>query len=99
MYTIISFALLLLMFIFSVLLLFKSKKSRQMTLEEGKCPSCEASFKSFKDEQSGSYFKVDVIHVKLLKNHGCSGIKEYEYRCSSCGLVEVHNSVGQGCSV
>ena len=99
MYTIIAILLLLLIAIFSILLYFKSKKSRQDTLDNGICPACLAEPKSFKDENTGTLFKVDPIKKRVLKNHGCSGITEFEYTCTKCGLKEVHNSVGQGCSL
>ncbi|HIP13022.1 MAG TPA: hypothetical protein EYG97_00995 [Arcobacter sp.] len=99
MYTLISSLILFLISIFSVLLYFKSKKDRQYTLDEGTCPSCGETFKSFKDGATNTTFKVDVIKKRILKNHGCSGIIEIEYKCDSCGLKEVHNSVGQGCSL
>ena len=97
MYTIISVLILFLISIFAVLLYFKSKKDRQATLEEGTCPSCGETYRTFKDENTNTSFKVDVIKPRVLKNHGCSGIVEIEYKCNSCGLKEVHNSVGQGC--
>ena len=99
MYTIIGILLLFLISIFSVLLFFKSKKSRQATLDSGTCPSCRATAKSFKDQSTGALFKVEVIKQRLLKKHGCSGISEIEYTCSNCGLKEVHTSVGQNCSL
>jgi C4-type Zn-finger protein len=92
MYTIIGILLLFLISVFSILLFFKSKKSRQQELDNGNCPVCGASAKSFKDENTGSLFRVEVIKQKVLKNHGCSGIIEIEYSCNNCGLKEVHNS-------
>jgi hypothetical protein len=97
MYTIIGILLLFLISIFSILLFFKSKKSRQTILNNGTCPLCNATIKSFKDEKTGALFKVESIKQKVLKNHGCSGIVEIEYTCINCGLKEVHNSVGQNC--
>jgi len=99
MYTIIGILLLFLIAVFSVLLFFKSKKSRQAILDSGTCPSCHATTKSFTDESTGALFKVESIKTRLLKKHGCSGISEIEYICSNCGLKEVHTSVGQGCSL
>ena len=99
MYTIIGILLLFLISIFSILLFFKSKKSRQDLLDKGTCPVCDASTKSFKDEKTGALFKVEVIKQKVLKNYGCSGIIEIEYTCNNCGLKEVHNSVGQNCGL
>jgi len=99
MYSIILILLLFLISIFSVLLYFKSKKDRQSTLDAGTCPRCGETFKSFTDYSTNTTFKVDVIKKRILKNHGCSGIIEIEYRCDACGLKEVHNSVGQGCSL
>lgn len=99
MYTIIGILLLFLIAVFSILLFFKSKKSRQADLDHGVCPTCRAETKSFRDQESGTLFKVEVIKQKVLKNHGCSGIVEIEYSCNNCGLREVHNSVGRGCSL
>lgn len=99
MYTIIGILLLFLISIFSILLFFKSKKSRQVLLDNGTCPVCDTTTKSFKDEKTGALFKVEVIKKRVLKNHGCSGITEIEYTCNNCGLKEVHNSVGQNCSL
>ena len=66
-------------------------------LDEGICPSCHAQPKSFKDENTGTLFKVEPIKQNILKTHGCSGIVEIEYICSNCGLKEIHTSVGRGC--
>jgi len=98
-YTIIATLLLFLIVVFSFLLIFKSKKDSQDTLEEGTCPSCGATFRTFKDNNTNTSFKVEVIKKRLLKNHGCSGVTEFEYTCNSCGLKEVHNSIAQGCSL
>jgi len=98
-YTIISILILFLIIIFSILLYFKQKKDAQALLDEGICYKCHAKAKSFKDEKTNTLFKVDVIHKRLLKNHGCSGVIEYEYTCSSCGLKEVHNTIAQGCGI
>lgn len=35
-------------------------------------------------------FKNEAITKRVLKNHGCSGVVEFEYRCKHCGLKEVH---------
>jgi len=99
MYTIIAILLVFLIAIFSILLYFKSKKSRQMILDNGTCPACQAQVKTFKDENTNTTFKVEPIKKRVLKNHGCSGITEFEYICNNCGLKEVHTSVGQGCSL
>ena len=99
MFTIFGLLILFLLVIFSTLLYFKSKKSRQADLDNGVCPSCKATAKSFQDPKTGALFQVEVIKSRLLKNHGCSGIKEIEYICNNCGLKEVHTSVGQGCSL
>ncbi len=99
MYTIIGILLLFLISIFSVLLFFKSKKTRQNLLDSGTCPSCQATTKSFKDQNTGALFKVEAIKQNILKKHGCSGIVEIEYICNNCGLKEVHNSIGRGCSM
>ena len=99
MYTIVGILLLLLISIFSILLFFKSKKSRQVLLEEGTCPSCNSMVKSFKDENTGGLFKVEVIKKKVLKKHGCSGIVEIEYTCNNCSLKEVHDSITSSCGM
>ena len=99
MYTIIGILLFLLISVFSTLLYFKSKQSRQSILDKGTCPDCHSESKSFKDESTGTFFRVEVIKQRVIKKHGCSGIVEMEYTCNSCGLKEIHNSVGQCCSV
>lgn len=99
MYTLILFLFLFLISIFSILLYFKSKKDNQYILDNGECPICDAKPRAFKDAKTNTEFTVDVIQKKLLKSHGCSGIIEYEYTCSSCGLKDVHNTVGQSCSI
>tara|TARA_B110000046_G_C12972367_1_gene389497 strand:- start:678 stop:962 length:285 start_codon:yes stop_codon:yes gene_type:complete len=93
-YTIIGILLLFLISIFTILLFYKSKKTRQYKLESGNCPACGATTKSFKDENTGSLFKVESVKQKILKNHTCSGVFEIEYKCNNCGLKEVHNSLG-----
>ena len=99
MYTIISLSIIFLLVIFSILLYFNSKKSRQADLDNGICPRCGASSKKFTDPNTGVDFKIDVIKARLIKSHGCSGISEIEYRCSSCDLKEIHTTVGQGCNI
>ena len=99
MYTIVGIILLLLIVVFSTLLYFKSKKDRQATLDSGICPTCQAEPKSFTDQATNSHFTVEPIKQRVLKKHGCSGIVEIEYSCNSCGIKEVHTSVGQGCSL
>ncbi|MEA3553982.1 MAG: hypothetical protein U9R39_06240 [Campylobacterota bacterium] len=99
MYTVFGLLILFLIVIFSTLLYFKSKKSRQADLDNGICPACGATTKSFKDPNTGVLFNVESIKAKVLKSHGCSGIKEIEYICNNCGLKEVHTSVGQNCGL
>ncbi|RLA79422.1 MAG: hypothetical protein DRG78_12975 [Epsilonproteobacteria bacterium] len=99
MYTIVSLLIILLLVIFLTLLYFKSKKTRQADFDNGICPQCGASSKSFFDPETKQEFYVDVIKQRVVKKHGCSGIVEIEYRCNSCDLKEIHTSVGQGCQL
>lgn len=99
MYTILTLLLIFLILIFAIALYFKSKKNRQADLDNGICPRCGATAKVFTDQETGTKFKVDAIKARIIKNHGCSGINEIEYRCSSCELKEIHTSVGQGCGI
>lgn len=91
MQTLIFLIIAFLMVIFSILLYMKSKTSRVQKLNSGECPSCGERARVFKDEATGTNFKVDVIKARMLKNHGCSGVKDIEYKCSACGLKEVHS--------
>ena len=59
-------------------------------LNQGECPSCGEKPRTFKDNNTNTTFTVDIISKRVLKNHGCSGVVEFEYRCKSCGLKEVH---------
>jgi len=90
MYTIIFLILIFLMFIFSVLLYFKQKHSRFDTLDSGVCPACGAKTKIILDSDNDTEFKVPVIRKRILQSHGCSGVLEFEFKCSECGLKEVH---------
>ncbi|MEA3353401.1 MAG: hypothetical protein U9Q33_06280 [Campylobacterota bacterium] len=98
MYTVISLLIFFLIAVFGTLLYFKSKKDRLADLQQGICPACGSESKTFKDQNTGTTFKVDVIKAKVLRSGGCSGVTEIEYKCSECGLKEVHNSAG-GCGL
>lgn len=97
MYTILSLLIFFLIAIFSTLLYYKLKTSRKTDLANGICPACKESAKTFKDKNTGVVFKKEVISARLLKSHGCSGTAEVEYRCSNCGLKEIHTTTGGGC--
>jgi len=99
MQTLIFLTLTFLIVIFSVLQYFKSKKTREFKLNSGICPSCGAKTKVFYDENTKTTFKQEVIKSRILKNHGCSGVTEVEYKCSSCGLKEVHQVANAGCNL
>jgi len=91
MQTIIFLLLIFLIVIFSVLLFYKNKHKRVDLLNSGQCPSCKAKPKIFFDENTNTTFKKNVISTRILKNHGCSGVKDIEYRCKVCGLKEVYS--------
>ena len=78
------------MFIFSVLLYFKQKSSRLDTLNSGECPMCGSKTKIILDTDNNTEFKVPVIKKRILQSHGCSGAIDIEFKCSECGLKEVH---------
>lgn len=99
MYTILSLLLFFLIAVFSTLLYFKLKNSRKEMLQDGQCPACKERAKTFKDENTGVVFKKDVISAKLLRSHGCSGTRDVEFRCSNCGLKEVHTVTSGGCGL
>lgn len=90
MQTLIFLLIAFLMVIFSILLYMKNKNSRVDKLNNGECPACGEKAKSFTDQSTKTTFKVENITARILKNHGCSGIREIEYICKSCGLKEVH---------
>ena len=90
MYTIFAILLLFLLVITSILLYLKQKNHSKELMESGECPSCGAKTKSFTDDTTGAIFNVEVIRSRILKNHGCSGVTEVEYRCNSCGRKEIH---------
>jgi hypothetical protein len=92
MQTVIFLLLLFLGVVFSILLYINNKTSRLKKLNSGQCPSCNEKTKEFFDSNTNTKFKVEVITTRLLKNHGCSGLKDFEYSCKSCGLKEVHSS-------
>ncbi len=91
MQTILFLLLLFLIVSFSILLYFKTKTSRLEKLNNGQCPACNEKSKEFFDTKTNTKFKYEIITTRLLKDHGCSGVKEIEYVCKSCGLKEVHS--------
>ena len=91
MQTIIFLTIIFLIVIFSVLLYFKQKSSRLDTLNSGVCPDCGSKEKIILDTENDTQFKVQVIKKRVLQNHGCSGAVDIEYKCSECGLKEVHS--------
>jgi len=91
MQTIIFLLLLFLIVIFSVLLYYKNKHSRVDKLNNGECPSCGEKTRTFYDENVKATFKQEVITARVLKNGGCSGVNDIEYRCKACGLKEVYS--------
>ena len=90
MQTIFFILLLFLIVIFSVLLYYKNRHSKLDRLNKGECPSCGAKPRIFFDENSKKTFRQEVIKTSVLKNHGCSGVNDIEYRCKVCGLKEVY---------
>ncbi|AXH10845.1 hypothetical protein CP960_08945 [Malaciobacter halophilus] len=90
MQTLIFLLLTFLLVIFSILLYFKTKHQRVKKLDSGECPNCGEKTRTFFDEQTKTMFKNEAITKRVLKNHGCSGVVEFEYRCKHCGLKEVH---------
>ena len=97
MQTLILLILLFLIVIFSILLYLKNKNSRVEKLNSGECPTCGEKTKVFFDDSTKTTFKNEVITQRLLKNHGCSGVREIEYRCKACGLKEVHSTANNSC--
>lgn len=97
MQTILLLIILFLISIFSVLLYLKSKTSRLQKLQNGICPSCHDKAKEFTDPKTNTKFRHEIITARLLKDHGCSGAKEVEFRCKTCGLKEVHSVTNLGC--
>ncbi|RXJ62232.1 hypothetical protein [Halarcobacter anaerophilus] len=91
MQTVIFLLLLFLIVIFSVLLFYKNRHSRVNKLNSGECPSCGSKTKIFYDENTNTTFKKEVISKRILKNHGCQGVNDIEYRCKVCGLKEVYS--------
>lgn len=90
MQTLIFILIIFLISIFASLLYFKNKNFRVTKLNAGTCPLCGEKTKYFFDEKTNTNFKVEVITKKVLKNHGCSGVNEIEYKCKKCGLKEVY---------
>lgn len=99
MQTLFLILILFLISIFSVLLYFKTKKSRLDSLNSGECPTCKEKRKIFTDKNTNTTFTQEVITSRVLKNHGCSGVVEIEFTCKNCGLKEVHQISNSGCGL
>ena len=84
MQTLLFLLILFLIVIFSVLFYFKSKNSRVEKLISGECPSC--------GQKTKATFKSEIIKSRVLQSHGCSGVKDVEFICESCGMKEVHST-------
>ncbi|MDY3200154.1 MAG: hypothetical protein RBQ84_04300 [Arcobacter sp.] len=97
MQTLIFILILFLISIFSVLLYFKTKKSRLDLLNSGECPTCKAKTKTFFDKNTNTTFTSEVINSRILRNHGCSEVVEIEYSCNNCGLKEIHSINSSSC--
>ncbi len=93
MQTLIFLLLVFLIVIFSILLYIKNKHSRLHKLNSGVCPTCEATTRTFYDENTKTTFKSEAITAKVLRNGGCSGVNDIEYNCKECGLKEVYSQV------
>lgn len=91
MQTVIFLLLIFLIVIFSVMLYYKTKHSRVDKLNSGECPNCGQKTKTFYDENSKTTFRSEVITKRVLKDGGCSGVHDIEYRCKSCGLKEIYS--------
>jgi DNA-directed RNA polymerase subunit M/transcription elongation factor TFIIS len=86
--------------IFLIYIFFKSKQSRLNELLNGTCPACGEEKISFFDTNTNQTFVKHIIITKVLKDHGCSGLKDVEFTCKSCGLKEIHSINSQmGCGI
>lgn len=99
MQTLIFLLLTFLIVVFAIMQYFKSKTHRKESLNKGICPSCGAEPVVFEDKVKGTTFVNNPITSRVLKNHGCSGVIEIEYKCKQCGLKEVHSNQSGGCSL
>lgn len=90
MQTLIFLLITFLIVIFSSLLYFKNKNSRVDKLNQKICPTCGEKTKTFFDKNTNTKFTQEVISARVLKNHGCSGLNDIEYKCKNCGLKEVY---------
>jgi len=99
MQTVFTLLILFLIAIFSVLLYLRGKTTRLDKLQSGICPDCGAEPKRYLDKETNTTFTNKPISSRLLKNHGCSGAVEIEYRCKMCELKEVHSQANSGCGL
>ncbi|RXJ85571.1 hypothetical protein [Arcobacter sp. CECT 8985] len=99
MQTLIFLLLSFLFVVFSILLYFKLKNQRISKLNSGECPDCKEKTRTFYDENTRTMFKNEVITKRVLKNHGCSGVVDIEYKCKNCNLKEVHQVPSNSCNM
>ena len=91
MQTLIYMFILFIVVLLLIYIFFKSKQNHLFSLLSGSCTSCLETRKVFFDKNSNTNFTQDVIKTTVLKYHGCSGIKDVEFLCTSCGLKEIHS--------
>lgn len=83
-----------------IYIFFKSKQNSLFLLLSGRCPSCKEIKKVFFDKVNGVDFTQEIIKTRVLKDYGCSGVKDVEFTCVSCGLKEVFSINSQmGCGI
>lgn len=99
MQTLIFLLILFLITIFSILLYFKLKNQRVYKLLKGECPNCKEKTRTFYDENTRTVFKNEIITKRVVKNHGCSGVIEVEFRCKNCNLKELHQVPSNSCNM
>lgn len=98
MYNFIAITLLLLASVVAVMLYYQIKSKRLQTFKKGICPNCGAEPTKIYDNEKQIMLTKNPIDARVLRNNGCSGGVEMEYRCMECDIKEVFNEKG-GCGI
>jgi len=99
MYNFIAITLLLLIAVAAVLLYYQNKSKRLQAFKKGICPNCGAEPTKIYDKEKQIFLTKNPIDARVLRNNGCSGAIEMEYRCKECDIKEVFNERGGSCGV
>lgn len=93
-----TFIVIVILLTIATYLYFVQKKKNLDLFLKSTCPSCDATKTVFHTPENEKVY-FNPIEQKLIKNHGCSGVKEVEFRCKKCDFHQIHTLPNRGCGL